>query len=299
VRLRGTWFVVPTPFDEDGALDLDGQARVVDAAIRWGVDGLTALGVTSEAGELSEEERAGALEVVAEAVGGRVPLVVGCSGPDPATVIRRAAAAAAAGAVAAMVSAPPGHPDPEELPGHFGAVMKDSGLDIVVQDEPVATGVPMPHDVLLACVDAAGSRTVKLEDPPTPPKIARLLEARPDLDVFGGLGGVAALSELRRGACGTMTGFAVPEVLAAVRRHTEAGEHEAAARVFDRALPLVQFEATSGLGVRKELLRRRGAMATNITRRPPAVDPATLVELDDVLRRVGLRPTDDRIELVP
>ena len=166
-----------------------------------------------------------------------------------------------------------------------------------MQDEPAATGVKLPHDLLLACVDAAGSRTVKLEDPPTPPKIARLIDARPDLDVFGGLGGVAALSELRNGACGTMTGFAVPEVLAEVRRQTDAGEHEAAAAVFDRFLPLLQFEATSGLSVRKELLRRRRAMKTHVTRRGPSVDTATLAGLDDVLRRVRLEPSAERIEV--
>jgi 4-hydroxy-tetrahydrodipicolinate synthase len=299
VRLRGTWFVVPTPFGEDGQLDFESQAGVVDAAIRWGVDGLTALGVTSEAGELTEEERERALGVIAEALGGRAPLVVGCSGPDAPTVVRRADAAATAGATAAMVSAPPGYADDAALPNHFGAIRKGSGLDIVVQDQPGATGVRMPHELLLACVDAAASRTVKLEDPPTPLKIARLIDARPDLDVFGGLGGVAALSELRRGACGTMTGFAVPEVLAAVRGHTDAGEHEAAAAVFDRFLPLLQFEATSGLGVRKELLCRRRAMKTSVARRGPSVDAATLTELDDVLRRVRLELSAERVEVGP
>jgi len=301
VRLRGTWFVVPTPFREDGSLDEESQRRLLDAAITWGVDGLTVLGVTSEAAELTEEERDRVLRTVAEEVGDRVPVVVGCSAPDPDRIVARATAAADAGAAAAMVSAPPGFSDPEGLPGIYGAVLDRGGLPIVVQDEPAATGVRMDLEILLRCLDAAGSATVKLEDPPTPPKIGRLLSARPGLDVFGGLGGVMALSELRRGACGTMTGFAFPEILSAVRRGTEAGEHEAAARIFDRYLPLIQFEAQPliGLGIRKEILRRRGVIATAVTRRPADVEAGTLADLDDVLRRAGIVPGPEPLSAEP
>ena len=35
--LRGTWFVLPTPFGEDGSLDLASQRRVVESAVAWGV----------------------------------------------------------------------------------------------------------------------------------------------------------------------------------------------------------------------------------------------------------------------
>ncbi len=120
----------------------------------------------------------------------------------------------------------------------------------------------MPVSVLRACLASSGARTVKLEDPPTPPKIGRLLDADPSLSVFGGLGGASALWELDRGACGTMTGFAYPEILRAVRVAHERGERAAAGRLFDRYLPLIAYEAQPivGLAIRKELLRRRGAI---------------------------------------
>jgi 4-hydroxy-tetrahydrodipicolinate synthase len=158
----------------------------------------------------------------------------------------------------------------------------------------------MPVSVILRCLDTSQARTVKLEDPPTPPKIAALLAAEPALSVFGGLGGVSVLGELRSGACGTMTGFAYPEILAAVRRATEAGDRGRAARVFDRYLPLIQFEGQPGIGlaIRKEILRRRGAIATAIARLPRAsIDAATAEELDDVLDRVGIRPGSDPLNV--
>ncbi|PZG32364.1 dihydrodipicolinate synthase family protein, partial [Spongiactinospora gelatinilytica] len=133
---------------------------------------------------------------------------------------------------------------------------------------------------------------------PTPPKITKLLAAAPELTVFGGLGGVSAYSELTRGAAGTMTGFAFPEILRAIRRAVEAGDRARAARVFDRYLPYIAFEGQPGIGlaVRKEVLRRRGALTTARTR-GAALDAVTVAELDDVVARVGLTPGPDRLEV--
>lgn len=294
--MRGTWFVLPTPFDQEGHLDLDSQSRLVEAAIGWGVDGLTAMGVTSEAGALTPSERVIALEAIVDAAGGRAPIVVGCSASDPAEVERLVENAAKLGARAAMVAAPPGTPAEERLPSFFGRIAEAGGLPLVIQDEPAATGVTVSVSTLLGCLRASGSRTVKLEDPPTALKIGRLLETDPGLEVFGGLGGVAALYELRRGACGTMTGFAFPEILRAIRLATESGDKARAAAVFDRYLPLLQFEAqpVQGLGVRKELLRRRGVIACASTRSTPALGRWVIAELEDLLGRLEVSPSLDR-----
>ena len=290
VELGGTWFVLPTAFSEDGSLDLEAQKRLVEAVVSWGVDGLTAMGVTSEASALSPEERSAALAAVADA--GRVPLVVGCSAGSVEAVVRLMEHAAGLGAVAAMVSAPPGHPDPTSLPAFFGEVAANAALPLVVQDEPKATGVMIPADLLLLCLRASGARAVKLEDAPTPPKIARLLRADGGLRVFGGLGGVSSLEELEEGACGTMTGFAFPEILRAVREAVERGDPAGAAATFERFLPLIRFEAQPqvGLAIRKELLRRRGALRTAATRTTGPLPREVLDLLDEVLRRVGIEP---------
>jgi 4-hydroxy-tetrahydrodipicolinate synthase len=295
--IAGTWFVLPTPFAEDGAVDLESQRRLVDAAISWEVDGLTAMGVTSEASHLDREERTAALGAIVEAAAGGVPMVVGCSAPSAAEVRDLIAEAAGAGARGAMVAAPNGS-EVSDLPAFYEQI-GEGGLEVVVQDEPGATGVRVPVEVLARCVDAAVSSTVKLEDPPTPPKIARLLDLRPGLGVFGGLGGAFALAELRHGACGTMTGFAFPEILAALRRALEHSDARGAGRIFDRYLPLIAFESQPGIGlaVRKELLRRRGVISSSSTRTGAEVDPITARELDDVLERVGIRPGPEPFEV--
>ena len=290
--VTGTWFVCPTPFHDDGTLDPEGIATLVDAAVDWGVDGLTVLGVMGEAGALTDAERDTAQRAFLDAARGRVPVAVGCSAASAPVVVERARLAVDAGAAAVMVSAPPLLRDTDRIAGFFGTVGAAATVPVIVQDEPAATGVVLPVSALVAAVDAARSTVVKLEDPPTPPKITRLLRERPDLTVFGGLGGVSAYWELRRGGAGTMTGFAFPEILAAVRIHLGQGETAAAAAVFDHYLPYIAYEGQpgAGLAVRKEVLRRRGALPGATARTVPAPDSVVLAELDDVLARVGLQP---------
>lgn len=289
--ITGTWFVCPTPFDTGGAVDVASIGSLVDAAVDWGVDGLTVLGVLGEATSLTDAERDVVQAAFVSAADGRVPVAVGCSAATAAVTAARIRSAQQAGVAAVMVSAPVLARDTDQIGAFFGTATTGAGVPVIVQDEPAATGVVLPVSALVAALDSAGSTVVKLEDPPTPPKITRLLAARPGLTVFGGLGGVSAYWELRRGAAGTMTGFAFPELLRALRRHVEAGDLAAAAAVFDRYLPYVAYEGQQivGLGIRKEVLRRRGAIACAATRGAPAPTGEAVAELDDVLARVGLK----------
>jgi 4-hydroxy-tetrahydrodipicolinate synthase len=296
MRMRGTWYIVPTPFDNEGELDLASLGRLVEASADWGVDGLTVMGVMAEPGALSPAERAAALATIFATAAGRLPVAVGCSGAALGSTLELIGQARDLGACAAMVAAPPLLRNVDQLPAYFRQAAT-GGLPLVIQDEPNATGVLIPVSTLLAAAQASGSRTMKVEDPPTPAKIGRILAGDPELDVFGGLGGVSALGELRRGACGTMTGFAYPEILRAVRELVEAASLRSAGLLFDRYLPLIQFEAQQviGLAIRKEVLRRRGVFATHRTRGlAPTLDPVTLEELDDLLDRLGIQPSAGR-----
>ena len=298
--LRGTWYLVPTPFDEDGELDLASQGDVVDAAVEWGVDGLTVMGVMSEPTALTDAERTATLRAIFDAARGRVPIIVGCSAAGATRAAAYARQARDMGAVAAMVAAPSLARNADLMPAFYAAVRREGGLPLLLQDEPAATGVLLPVSVLVACAAASGSRAIKVEDPPTPTKIGRLHAMDPSLALFGGLGGMAALSELRRGAAGTMTGFAYPEVMRAIRVEAEEGRWDRAAAIFDRFLPLIVFEAqvSVGLAVRKEVLRRRGAIRCNVTRGVNRrIDLESAAELDHILARIRVTPS--RAPFVP
>jgi 4-hydroxy-tetrahydrodipicolinate synthase len=265
LALTGVFSVLPTAFRGDGALDLDGTSALVRATADAGVSGLTVLGVMGEAAELSEDERH---EVVA-CVGATttLPIVVGVSGGSARIVSARARAAARSGVAGLMIS-------PSRTLGLADSVTAAAagGVPIIIQDYPAGSGVPVTASELLAVVaDQALVVGVKAEAPPTSGLIETLRAAYPALGLVGGLGGLFLIDELRAGASGVMTGFAVPERLVSIVR-TYPTDPDAATREWTQLLPLMRFEAFQpfSLAARKEIWRLRGVIASSYCRRPGA-----------------------------
>ena len=292
MKLEGVYSVLPTAFTSSGDLDDDSLRRVIDLFIGAGINGVTALGVTGEVARLDDSERRRVLEVVTTHVNGRIGVVAGTTADGTRTCINYSRHAKDAGATAVMVS-PPRMPklNSEAVVRHFHALAEAVDIEIVVQDYPPISGYAM-EPALLARIarEIPRARTIKLEDPPTPFKTSRILgevgtgEA---VRIFGGLGGVFLLEELLAGATGAMTGFAFPEILVEIVSLFRAGRVDEAAEVFYRAVPLMRFEFQEGIGmaIRKEVLRRRGAVTDPVTRAPGAkLDSTTLAALDRVLR---------------
>ena len=268
--------------------------RVIDLFINCGVSGLTALGVTGEVARLTDTERQTVLETVTTHVAGRVPVVAGTTAEGLRTCIEYTRDAKAAGAAAVMISPPRmAKLNSASVLGHFAAVADAVDIEIVVQDYPPISGFTMEPELLVQIARANPlARTIKLEDPPTPFKTSCILAAAKDLEVriFGGLGGVYLLEELIAGATGAMTGFAYPEILVEIVSAYRAGDVDRAAEVFYRTVPLMRFEFQEGIGmaIRKEVLRRRGALSSAATRAPGAkLDAASIASLDRVLAFVG------------
>src|SRR3989442_4147292 len=75
----GIFHILATPFLDDGALDVEGLPRLVDAVLGSGVTGITILGIAGEAHRLTDEERRRVVDAVVKEVRGRVPVAVGVS----------------------------------------------------------------------------------------------------------------------------------------------------------------------------------------------------------------------------
>ena len=293
MQLEGVYSVLPTPFQANGDLDEASLRRVIDIFISAGVNGVTALGVTGEVARLDDSERRRVLEVVVEHVNGRIGVVAGTTSEGTRTCIAYSRHAREVGATAVMVS-PPRLPklNSEAVVRHYKTLAEAVDIEIVVQDYPPISGFTM-EPALLARIarEIPRARTIKLEDPPTPFKTSRIIEATADTPVriFGGLGGVFLLEELLAGATGAMTGFAFPEILVQIVKLFRAGRVEEAADTFYRTVPLMRFEFQDGIGmaIRKEVLHRRGALASPATRAPgAALDQTTREALDRVMQWV-------------
>jgi len=288
--LQGVFSVLPTPFLDDGALDLESMGRVIDLFISGGANGLTALGVTGEVARLTDAERQAVLEAVMEHVRGRVPVVAGTTADGLRTCIEHTRNAKAAGAQAVMISPPRmAKLNSDAVIRHFTSVAEAVDIEIVIQDFPPISGFTMEPGLLVNIArEIPRARTIKLEDPPTPFKTSRILDAAKGMPIriFGGLGGVFLLEELLAGATGAMTGFSYPEILVEIVSSFRAGEVDHAADVFYRNVPLMRFEFQEGIGmaIRKEVLRRRGAITHAGIRAPGGqLDQATREALERIL----------------
>ena len=292
--LRGVIPITATPFDATGQVDEASIAGLVEFEARCGVHGLNVLGIMGEAHKLAESERRRVAEVFVKCAAGRFPVVVGTSHGGTAVAVELSRAAEAAGAAAVMVAPPAGLHGDGAILAHYRAVAGAIGLPVVVQDEPVTTGVLMSPALLVRiATELPACRYVKLEEPPTPTKITamRRLPGGDRVRIFGGMNAMYFYEELCRGAVGIMTGVAVPDLLVRIFTAFERGDRAGAAALFDRYASYIRYEGQQGIGLalRKEVLRLRGAIATSVVRQPgPALDDITRRELGEIIARLGL-----------
>ena len=294
-KLEGVFAILATPFDEGGDLDVAAIRSLVEFELKAGVAGLTILGIMGEAHKLADEERRRVVQVVMDQVNRRVPVVVGTSHSGAEMAGRLSREAEEAGAAAVMVAPSPFAKTAEALRDYYATVARAVQIPIVLQDEPATTGVLMPASLIVQLVRAVDRIPyVKLEEPPTPVKVSQIRRLASDgVAIFGGLGGQYFLEELLRGAVGTMTGFAYPEILVAIEAKVRAGKTKEAAFLFYRYLPLIRYEGQPGIGlaIRKEILRWRGAIRSATIRTPGMrLDPETRQELFAILDLLGLGP---------
>ncbi len=87
-----------------------------------------------------------------------------------------------------------------------------------------------------------------------------------------------------------MTGYAFPEMLLDIVRLSAEGRRNEAHDMFDAHLPLVRYEQQPGIGlaVRKFILMKRGAIASEAQRKPAGqLTAAARGEIDYLLKRVA------------
>ena len=208
-----------TPFDQSGALDLDGARRLA----RWlqdnGNDGLVIAGTTGEAPVLTDDERLSLFEAVIGAV--TIPVIAGTGTNDTLHSIHMTREATRLGAAGVLVVAPYYNRPPQSgIEAHVRAVAGATDLPVVVYDIPVRTGrkintstlLKLARDVrnVVALKDAAGN----------PGETANVIANAPDgFEVYSGDDGLT-LPLLAVGAVGVI----------GVATHWSAPEHQ---RMFD------------------------------------------------------------------
>ncbi len=291
-NFKGVIPITPTPFTDSGAVDEASIRNLIRYLSKVGVDGIAILGFLGENHKLSGDERRRVLATVREAVADRFPVFVGVRAFGAAGAIEQIEEASEFGGASGVFVAPIDNQNDNVLFGFFKDVAQGGPLPVMLHDYPASFGTILSAELIIRLAqEVPGVIGIKAEDPPVLTKLTRIREAAPDFGIFGGLGGMFFLEELKRGANGIMTGFSYSEVLVDIWQKFTRGDTEGATETFDHYASLFryEFQPNIGLAFRKHVMKKRGIFASDHIRRPGAgLDEVTAREYEGILGRLGL-----------
>jgi dihydrodipicolinate synthase/N-acetylneuraminate lyase len=290
----GVFPIAPTTFDERGELDLASQARAIDFMIDANVNGICILANFSEQFALTDDERDRLMTLIMDHVAGRVPVIVTTSHFSSRIAAERSRRAQAAGAAMVMLM-PPYHgatirAAEREIVEFFTIVAEAIDIPIMIQDAPVS-GTTLPAAVLARlAAEIAPIKYFKIEVPGAANKLRELIRlAGPTIDgPFDGEESITLIPDLEAGATGTMPSALIAEVLRQVVDQYRTGRRDDAVTLYERYLPLINYENRQcGLRATKVLMREGRIIESEATRHPtPPLHPATRAGLVRLARRL-------------
>ena len=182
-ELKGLGTALITPFKEDGSVDYEALARLLDTQLTGAVDYIVVLGTTGEAATLTADEKREVRQFIVRYVNGRLPLVLGVGGNNTMQVISDLDAMRNEGILdfSAILSVCPYYnkPNQEGLYQHFCVVADASPVPVILYNVPGRTGVNLLPETVMRIWEAK------------PEKIVGIKEASGNLDQIKKLIGLA------------------------------------------------------------------------------------------------------------
>ena len=293
-RYQGVFPVVPTTFNDAGALDLPSQLRCVDFMIDAGSTGLCILANFSEQFVLSDDEREVLTAAILKHVAGRVPVIVTTTHFGTKVCAERSRRAQDLGAAMVMVM-PPYHGAtirvPEERIYEFYAALSDAiDIPIMIQDAPVSGTVLSAAFLARMAKEIKNVCYFKIETPGAASKLRELIRLGGDAieGPWDGEEAITLLPDLDAGATGAMTGGAFPDGIRKIMDAYTAGRREEAVAEYTRWLPLINYEnRQGGILTAKALMKAGGVIACEAPRHPfPAMHPDVRKGLIETAQRL-------------
>jgi len=149
-RFRGTGVAVITPFKNDLSIDFASMGKIIEHLIGGGVNYIVLLGTTGEASTVSKDEKSALASFTIEAIGGRVPLVIGIGGNNTSEIVSYIRETDLEG-IDAILSVAPYYNKPcqKGLFQHFRQISLASPVPVILYNIPSRTGSNiLPETVL-------------------------------------------------------------------------------------------------------------------------------------------------------
>lgn len=267
----GLGVALVTPFNEDGSIDWNMFAELIEFQIANGTDYLCILGTTAETPTLTEEEKHEIVNKAIKQIDGRIPIMVGCSSNCTATVLQQIKQYEIDGVDGILTAVPYyNKPSQEGIYQHFKAIAENCSKPIVLYNVPGRTGVNMTAATTLRIANEFSNVIAVKEASGNLEQFKEIVAGSPShFKVISGDDGLA-FDAMQHGVIGVISvmGNAIPKTFSTMIHHLQNSEIEAAAAIHKQLKPLYSLLFTEGNppGI-KDLMASRG-MIKNVLRLP-------------------------------
>ena len=268
--MEGAFIILSTPYTSAKAVDWGDLASEVDWMDRFGVEGLVWPQLSSELLQLSRDERLHGMEVLANAVRGKRPvLVLGVQGDDTPEMLEYAEHAEKL-APDAMIAIPPNKAKSmDDYRDYFRALCKLTTRPVFIQTSGGAPKIAPSIEMMLSLArEFPNFGYVKEEHDPVIPRMKELMAHRPDpiKRVFGANFGNGWLYEMRLATDGVITGGAMyGDIYARLWDLHRENRPEAARDLYAKLLLMLNLDHDIP-GTRLYVLKKRGIFKTSVSR---------------------------------
>ena len=270
VDWQGVYPAVPTQFNEDFSLDIEGTQKHVEALLSEGIHGLVMLGTIGENCSLSLNEKIQVLKATDEVNKGSVPLLNGIAEYTTAGACETAVAAAKEGVDGFMVMpAMVYNSDRRETVNHFKTVASATDLPIMCYNNPPVYKVDITPEMFedlaevenIVCIKEAAGDTRRITD--------LFNKFKDRYIIFSGLDDVA-LESILLGCTGWISGLvdAFPRENGLMWDAATSGNWDKALEIYRWYMPMLHFDSHPKLVQYVKLASAEMGYGTEIVRPP-------------------------------
>ncbi len=149
IVFTGAAVAIITPFKEDGTVDFESFAKIIEDQIAGSTDAIVVCGTTGESSTMPDEEHLSVIEYCVKQVAGRVPVIAGTGSNDTKHCIELSKGAEALGVDALLLVTPYYNKTTQRgLIQHYTMVANAVNVPIILYNVPSRTGVNIAPETL-------------------------------------------------------------------------------------------------------------------------------------------------------
>lgn len=293
---QGVFPALMTEFSEDGALDLEGTARHIEAMLAAGCSGLVMLGTLGENTSLEPAEKRAVIEAAVATVGGRVPVLSGVAEYTSELAVSFVLDIEKLGVDGAMVLPPMVYKtDPGETLAHFRSVAEASSLPVMIYNNPVSYGTDVSPDMFAELADIETIVAIK-ESSEDPRRITDIVNTCGDrYALFCGVDDLI-LESVSVGAIGWVAGLvnAFPVETVRLFASAQAGRIEEARAIYRWFMPMLHLDTLPKLVQYIKLANQMTGLGSEWVRPPRlALEGEERTRIEAIIRHgIETRPSE-------